>query len=204
MQIYDNTIFFFEREINKKNLIDLDSYNIDTIHQGWTPDDWADLKKETIDNLNVNLEKVESQIFEYLLEFRNESRPDLKSYHWMYYMDVDRDKTNWSNPPKKEESFSRLRKSNEVKIEKGGVTILHRGNVLYEGNYSRVTGCLNRFMILIGLSRDNEHESEVYFPIQRKGIKLNRGDVLVAPGGITHPYVVNNVVNGKFKYVECL
>jgi hypothetical protein len=122
----------------------------------------------------------------------------------MYYIDADRDKINWNSPPKRNENLSNLRHCNQVKMEKGGATMMHRGNVLYEGNYSRVTSCLNRFVILIGMSRDDEHESEIYFPIQKVGTKLNRGDVLVAPGGITHPYVVNNIVNGKFKFVEGL
>ena len=204
MKIYDNTIFFFEKEISTKNLKELDSYDVNYVRTGWDAKNWINLENVTIDNLNQNLEKAEEEIFEYLLEFKNKSRPDLKTYHWMYYLNIDRNKIDWNNPPKKSESFSSLRKSNQIKMEKGWMTLLHRGNVFYEGNYSRVTNCLNRFTILIGLSQDDEHESEIYFPIQKQGIKLNRGDVLIVPGGITHPFVVNNIINGKFKFIEGL
>ena len=202
MQIYDNTIFYFEKEISTKNLEELDTYLANSLVRtyDWHPNNRVDLSKETLDLINLNLENVESKIFEYLLEFRHETRPDLKSYHWMYY--IDRDKIDWNKPPKKSKSFSVLRESNKIKIEKGAAAMMHRGNVLYEGNYSRVSSCVNKFLILIGMSRDDEHESEIYFPIQKQSIKLNRGDVLVTPAGITHPYVVNNIINGKFKFVE--
>jgi hypothetical protein len=59
-------------------------------------------------------------------------------------------------------------------------------------------------MILIGLSDKSEHVSNVSFPLQNVHHQLNRGEIIITPAGITHPYTIGSIINGVFKIVEAI
>lgn len=143
-------------------------------------------------------EKIDPTMFDYLLNFKAESRPDLTSSMWKHFIDAE-----WFD--KTGEFRNRLRENFTANIMYSSVKMFHRTNIGYEGsNTVNILGDLNRFTYHIGASEETSHDSTVEFPLQKVSIKLNRGDVLVFPGSISHPYVMTNVINGKFKFLEAI
>jgi predicted 2-oxoglutarate/Fe(II)-dependent dioxygenase YbiX len=44
--------------------------------------------------------------------------------------------------------------------------------------------------------RDDYEGGELCFPRQNESIKLNKGDIVFFPGGLTHPHFVKPTTNG--------
>jgi hypothetical protein len=53
------------------------------------------------------------------------------------------------------------------------------------------------FMTFVGCLSENFEGGILYFPRQNVNYKLKMGDVIVFPGGLTHPHYVTKVTEGK-------
>ncbi len=155
------------------------------------------LETNQITELNTILrDKIEPSVYRYLLDLKLDSRPDLLDYSGCFNTDLE-------YYEKHKEFRNSLRDSNPIQIETAVARELHRGNIVYYGNFVEWKGYLNKFGIFINLSEGGENDATLKFPIQQQEIKLLQGDVVVSPGGITHPYLID-VINGKLKFIQAL
>lgn len=196
MQLLDSTILLFKGKAPEKLLKDLDSYFKDVLI---IRDEMStQLTEKSLGLINDFVQKsIKTHVLNYFVELTHPDRPDLKAYSAVAHIDLEHYK-------KTKEFRSLLKLSNNFKLESGNATLAHRGTVIYDGNLLRWKGTLNKFTVLIGLSEEHEHVSFVKFPIQGVSVQLNRGDILVAPAGITHPFTVTDIINGKLKFIDCL
>lgn len=157
----------------------------------------VDLSAEHIVEINKMLrEKIESSVHKCLLDLKFDFRPDLLDYSGCFNTDIE-------YYEKHKEFRNSLRDSNPIQVESACARELHRGNLVYYGNFVEWKGYLNKFGIFINLSHPEENDATLKFPIQQQEIKLLQGDVVVSPGGITHPYIID-VINGKLKLIHAL
>ncbi len=197
MEILDSNILLFRKAATASIMKIVDNH-ISTlqVNDSYAQSHLNDIEKDKLTKF-FN-EKTDPEMFDYLLNFKNDSRPDLNSSMWKHFIDMD-----WFN--KTSEFRNRLREHFTTRIGHAAVKMFHRSNIGYEGaNNVNILGELNKFAYHIGASEDATHDSAIVFPLQRVSIKLNRGDVLIAPGSISHPYVITNVINGKFKFLEAI
>lgn len=202
MILLDSTTFLFKGAINPSGslLRDIDSYFGDGQIEDRPFD--KDLSEMTVNRINLFLQKeIQPPVHDYLLEFKHKDRPDLLEQSYFFFTDHDEVKRSngkiYRNVLKTIDSY-------QLKISWAGASMVHRANMLYAGNSAKWIGNLGHLAVFIGVSNEWEHDCKIHFPIQKVSVKLNRGDVLVAPSGYTHPFVVNNVVNGVFKFIEAL
>lgn len=195
MEILGNDIFLFKDSLKK----DLSSflYSIFTDVPINRDQFKEPLSSRYATLLNLHLEKaVEPEIHSYLLDLKHETRPDLLNYSGCLTTDVD-----FYNKNKK---FSNsLKHNNRIQVEQVNARELHRGTLVYFGNFVEWKGHLNKFGVLINISEDRDHDTWLRFPIQKQEIKLWKNDIVVFPAGITHPTQID-IVNGKFKFIEGL
>jgi hypothetical protein len=196
MELLDSTILLFKRKASDKVLKELDQYFKDVLI---IRDELSvELTDKSLDLINDFIQKnVKNDVLNYFVELNHPDRPDLKAYSAVAHIDLEHYK-------KTKEFRSLLKLSNNFKLESGNAVLTHRGTVIYDGNLLRWKGTLNKFTVLIGLSEEHEHVSYIKFPIQGVSVQLNRGDILIAPAGITHPFTVTDIINGKFKFIDCL
>lgn len=156
-----------------------------------------DVDTALVKDLNALIsKKVEAPIHEYLLDLKIESRPDLLDYSGCFNTDLE-------YYEKHKEFRNSLRDSNPIQIENASARELHRGNIVYFGNFVEWKGFLNKFGIFINVSNPGETDTSIQFPIQKQEITLSYRDIIVSPAGITHPFLIN-IMNGKLKFIECL
>jgi predicted Holliday junction resolvase-like endonuclease len=194
MELLHSDILLFKNDGKSEmaNLLkDLDAY----FEEAQVNDDqyYKEISKDSIDKLNKYVQsKIQEPFFQYFLELKHDTRPDLDMYvngHFMSPVDYS---------AKTKEYKSNLRQYNKLEFSWGQSIQLARVN------YIKVNGHINKFMILIGLSNKPEHTSTVSFPIQNVAQQLNRGDIIITPAGITHPYTIGSIINGVFKIVEAI
>lgn len=199
MILVDSTMFLFKEAINPTGSM---MREIDTYFDNQIEDQpyHKDLNEITIERLNkFILKEIETPIHDYLFEFKHKDRPDLLKQSYGFFIDSNTvDKTNGKL------YRNQLRDMHKIKISWAGAAMIHRGNMIYNGNTAKWVGNLGNLAVFIGVSNEWEHDSKLHFPIQQVSVKLNRGDILVAPSGFTHPFVYNDVVNGVLKLVEAL
>jgi len=195
MEIKGNDIFLFKNIVSGSLLTGLrELFNGVPLNREQTK---IDLEQPQISSLNKLIrEKVEEPIYKYLLDLKLDSRPDLLDYSGCFNTDIEYFQ-------KYKEFRNSLREANPIQIETASARELHRGNIVYYGNFVEWKGYLNKFGIFINLSDSGEHNSTLTFPVQQQEITLLQGDIIVSPGGITHPYIIN-VINGKLKFIEAL
>ncbi len=196
MEILETSILLFKGGIHKSLMKELDSYFDDAQVNDFY---WnAVLDKSTLDNVSNHIkDKIEPAMFDYLLEYRHPDRPDLKDIRWKYYLDNEHyEKTGGYKHV--------LRERYTTNLGWGSAVMLHRANSTYEGNFAKINGNMDRFIYHIGVSPSHEFDAHIYFPLQQVKVKLDRGDILVAPGGLNYPYITSGVINGKFKFIEVL
>lgn len=195
MEILGNDIFLFKNAVSGhlftklRELFNAAPINKDQFKLELTPEHIAELNK-------LIKEKIEHPIYEYLLDLKLDSRPDLLDYSGCFNTDLE-------YYEKYKEFRNSLRKSNPIQVETALARELHRGNLVYYGNFVEWKGYLNKFGIFINLSEVGENNSTLKFPIQKQEITMLQGDVIVSPGGITHPYIID-VINGKLKFIYAL
>lgn len=196
MELLDSTILLFKSKASDKLLKELDQYFKDALI---IRDEMSvELTDKTLESINAFIQRhIKLDVLNYFVELNHPQRPDLKAYSAVAHVDLEHYK-------KTKEFRSLLKLSNNFKLESGNATLAHRGTVIYDGNLLRWKGTLNKFTVLIGLSEEYEHVSYVKFPIQGVSVQLNRGDILIAPAGITHPFTVTDIINGKFKFIDCI
>lgn len=196
MEILDNSILLFKNVVPNKLLNDLDSYFIDMQINDRTPE------KSGTDSTNQQINDfiksaIQPKMLDYFLDLKHESRPDLEQYSWGYQLDKELyEKTG--------EMYNTLRNHINFYIHVSCFRFVHRNNALSDLNYVRWIGDMNKFTFIIGISEQHEHVSNLRYPLQKVALQLNRGDVLVAPSGLTHPYIINDIQNGVFKFIEAL
>lgn len=202
MILLDSTIFLFKDAINPKAslLTEIDSYFGDSQIEDRPVD--VNLSETTINRINLFLQKeLQPAVHDYLLEFKHKDRPDLQKASYFFFTDHDEVERSKG---KIYRNVLRTSDAHQLKISWAGASMVHRANMLYAGNSAKWIGNLGNLAVFIGVSNEWEHECKIHFPIQQVSVKLKRGDVLIAPSGYTHPFVVNNVINGVFKFVEAL
>jgi hypothetical protein len=156
-----------------------------------------ELEESHIIELNrVLREKIEPSIHKYLLDLKLDSRPDLLDYSGCFNTDLE-------YYQKYKEFRNSLRDSNPIQVETAMARELHRGNLVYYGNFVEWKGYLNKFAIFVNVSEGGENTTTLKFPIQQQECTLLQGDIVVSPGGITHPYLID-VINGKLKFIQAL
>lgn len=196
MQLLDHGILFFKSRMPFQLLNELDYYfnGASLIREGF----YAPLSEDTISKLNDFVKKeIQPEVFKYFIYLTHPERPDLMAYSGCMHTDVP-------YYDKHRKFRNTLEDNNSIEITDANALLVHRGSIIYDGNLVKWKGTLNKFTILIGISQPHEHDSNVNFPIQKVSIQLNRGDIIVAPAGITHPYILAGIINGKFKLIECL
>jgi hypothetical protein len=200
MELLHSDILLFKNDGKSEmsNLLkDLDKY----FEAAQINDDqyYKEISKDSIEKLNKYVQaKIQESFFQYFLELKHHTRPDLDLYvngHFMSPVDYS---------AKDKEYKSNLREYNKLEFSWGQSIQLARVNSANNYNYIKVNGHINKFMILIGLSNKTEHVSNVSFPIQGVNHQLNRGDIIITPAGITHPYTIGSIINGVFKIVEAI
>ena len=199
MELIDNTMMLFRENIKADGALmcEIDSYfSNQIIDQPFH----ADLSENLINKINEHfVRNVRSHVHDYLFEFKHPARKDLLNYAYTHQVDGSTIESSKGNIYR-----SILKDHYPMKITWAGITMSHRANTLYNGNFPKWMGNLSTLAVFIGVSRDHEHISAIHFPIQGVSVKLNRGDVLVVPSGFTHPYTVTTVGAGVFKVVECM
>lgn len=197
MEILDSNILLFRKAATSQVMKIIDSH-ISTlqVNDSYAQSYLSDIEKEKLTKF-FN-EKTDPEMLDYLLHFKADSRPDLHPSMWKHFIDMD-----YFN---KTYDFRNIIKEKFItKITYSSVKLFHRSNVGYAGNNEiNLLGELNKFAYHIGASEEDTHDSSIEFPLQKVKVKLNRGDVIIAPGSISHPYVITNVVNGKFKFLEAI
>ncbi len=195
MEILGNDIFLFKnslkKELNKSlySIFDEVPVNRDQFTES--------IEAHHINLINKHLEElVESKIHSYLLDLKEETRPDLLDYSGCFNTDVE-----FYN--KNKEFSNSLKQHNRIQIEQVSARELHRGTLVYFGNFVEWKGHLNKFGVIINISEDRDHDTWLRFPIQKQQIKLWKNDIVVFPAGITHPYQID-IISGKFKFIEAL
>ena len=199
MELLDNTMMLFRESIKPEGFL---MREIDTYFTSQIEDKpyHKDLSENTISKINDHfIKNVRVQVQDYLFEFKHPKRKDLLAYSFAHQIDLDMVNSSNGNIYR-----SMLKEQYPMTINWAGVTMSHRANSLYNGNFAKWVGNLSTLAIFIGVSRPHEHDSSVDFPIQGVSVKLNRGDILVAPSGFTHPYTLASVNGGVFKLVECM
>ena len=200
MELLHSDILLFKNDGKSEmaNLLkDLDAY----FEEAQVNDDqyYKEISKDSIDKLNKYVQsKIQEPFFQYFLELKHDTRPDLDMYvngHFMSPVDYS---------AKTKEYKSNLRQYNKLEFSWGQSIQLARVNSANNFNYIKVNGHINKFMILIGLSNKPEHTSTVSFPIQNVAQQLNRGDIIITPAGITHPYTIGSIIKGVVKIVEAM
>jgi hypothetical protein len=157
-----------------------------------------EISKDSIDKINKYVQvKIQEPFFEYFLELKHQTRPDLNLFVNNNSIAVEEKGTD-------RQYKSNLREYNKLEFSWGQSIQLARVNTAYNYNFIKLNGHTNKFMVLIGLSNKPEHVSNVSFPLQNVHYQLNRGDIIVTAAGITHPYTINSVINGVFKIVEVI
>lgn len=197
MEILDSNILLFRKTATSSIMKIIDNH-ISTlqVNDSYAQSHLSDIEKEKLTKF-FN-EKTDPEMLDYFLNFKADSRPDLNSSMWKHYIDAE-----WFD--KTCEFRNRLRENFITKIGYAVAKMFHRSNIGYEGaNNVNILGDLNKFAYHIGATEDASHDSVIVFPLQRVSVKLNRGDVLISPGSISHPYVITNVINGKFKFLEAI
>jgi hypothetical protein len=196
MEILDNSILLFKNTAPKKLLDELDNYFTDMQINDRTPEkNGTEFTNQQINDFIKS--EIEPKMLDYFLDLKHESRPDLQRYSWNYQLDKELyEKTG--------EMYNTLRNHLNFSIHVSCFKFVHRNNALSDSNYVRWIGDMNHFTFIIGISEAHKHVSTLRFPLQRVALQLNRGDVLVAPSGLTHPYIINDVQNGLFKFIEAL
>jgi hypothetical protein len=194
MEILDSNILLF-RNIAPKSILSLIDSHLSNlqVNDYYTTSVLSDSEKMQLTKF-IN-QKIDPTMFDYYLNFKAAARPDLSSTTWKHFVDME-----WYN---KTGHFKNLIRDNyTTNITYASALMLHRANTIYEGDCLKILANLDRFAYHIGASEDSEHDSKIEFPLQRVSVKLNRGDVLIAPGSISHPYIMTSIVNGKFKFLE--
>lgn len=197
MEILDSNILLFRKAASTAVMKIIDNHASGLQLNDHTVQSYLDeTEKETLTRF-IN-EKIDPDMLDYFLLFKAESRPDLSSSMWKHFIDMDHFNKTSDFKNVMREKFS-------ANITYSSVKLFHRGNVGYDAKNSlNILGDLHKFAYHIGASEDSEHDSSVEFPLQRVSVKLNRGDVLVAPGSISHPYIITHIINGKFKFLEAI
>lgn len=194
MEILDNSIILFKNITPISLLNELDLYYKDA-----HVDDRV-LEQNGTDVTNQNINKfiksvIEPKMLDYFIDLTHESRPDLQQYSWNYQLDRE-------EYQKTGKIYNTLRNYIDLSIRVSCFRFIHRNNCLNDINYVKWMGDMNKFTFVIGMSNEADHVSVLRFPIQKVELQLNRGDILVAPAGITHPFIINGVQNGIFKFIE--
>lgn len=196
MKILDSNILLFSK-VAPSSILRIIDEHISTLQIN---DDYAFSELNEDEKLKLTKfinEKIDPTMFDYFLNFKAVERPDLNSSAWKHFMDTEE--------YKKSGHFKNiLREKYNTRIGYAAATLIHRANIAYEGDCLKIIGDLDRFAYHIGATEDHMHDSVIEFPLQRISVKLNRGDVLIAPGSISHPYIISGVVNGKFKFLEAI
>jgi hypothetical protein len=196
MELLSDSILFFKNIVPSKLLNELDTYFDNCqIDEHLFEVNGTD---ETNAKIDLFLQKeIIPNILQYFLHLKHPKRDDLNDFSWSYYLDRE-----LYNKTGKMEHF--IERYMNIKVNTTCFRLVHRNNSTYDGNFIKYMGNMNNFTFILGLSKDNEHDSNLIFPIQSVNVKLNRGDILIVPAGITHPYGINYIVNGKFKFVETI
>lgn len=196
MELLHDSICLFKRNTPDKLLKELDSYfnDVQISEHQFEVNGSVETNSRINEYVNTN---IVPHVLQYFLELNHSSRPDLNDYSWSYYLDRE----EYHRSGKMEHYIKRY---SDIQVNHTCFRLVHRNNCTYDGNFIKYMGHMNNFTFLIGLSNDNEHDSNIKFPIQKIDVKLNRGDVLAFPAGLTHPYGINYIVNGKLKFIECM
>jgi hypothetical protein len=195
MEILGNDIFVFKNAVTGQLFTKLrELFNTAPINRDQFK---KELEESHVIELNQVLkEKIEEPIYKYLLDLKLDSRPDLLDYSGCFNTDLE-------YYEKYKEFRNSLRDSNPIQVETAMARELHRGNLVYYSNFVEWKGHLNKFGIFVNVSEGGENTTTLKFPIQQQECTLLQGDIVVSPGGITHPYLID-VINGKLKFIQAL